>query len=81
MYQLSINDNQFCCPPLITCILYLAINLFYQGNSVPILLPYGSAHGDSTLPRSDDGYSNEIRLGTDVVIFGSSYNGLYVSLM
>lgn len=43
------------------------------------LLPYGSDHGDSIVPKNDDGYSEEISLGTDVVIFGFSYNHLYVS--
>lgn len=42
-------------------------------------MPYGSAHGDSTLPKSNDLHSNEIRLESDVAMFGSSYNSLYVS--
>ena len=43
------------------------------------LLPYGSSHGDLTIPKNDDGYSEDISLETDVVIFGFSYNRLYVS--
>ena len=42
-------------------------------------LPFGPDHGDLTVPISDDGYTDEISLGTDVVIFGSSHNRLYVS--
>ena len=44
-------------------------------------MPYGSGYGDSTLPKGDDLYSNEIRFESDVAMFGSSYNGLYVSSM
>ena len=42
-------------------------------------LPFGSAHGDSRVPRFDDGSTGEIQLGTDIVIFGSRQNRLYVS--
>ena len=42
-------------------------------------LPFGSAHGDTRVPTSDDGSTSEIRLGTDIVIFGSRQNRLYVS--
>ena len=43
------------------------------------LLPFGPAHGDSVVPRVDDGSSEEIRVETDVVIFGLHQNCLYVS--
>ena len=42
-------------------------------------LPFGSAHGDSTVPTRDDDSTEEIQLGTDIVIFGSRQNRLYVS--
>ena len=42
-------------------------------------LPFGPAHGDSRVPSEDDGSTGEIRLGTDIVIFGSRRNRLYVS--
>ena len=42
-------------------------------------LPFGSDHGDLTAPVFDDGNTGEIILGTDVVIFGSRHNRLYVS--
>jgi hypothetical protein len=42
-------------------------------------LPFGSDHGDLTAPVVDDGSTDEIILGTDVVIFGSRHNRLYVS--
>ena len=42
-------------------------------------LPFGSDHGDLTAPVFDDGSTGEIILGTDVVIFGSRHNRLYVS--
>ena len=42
-------------------------------------LPFGSDHGDLTAPIFDDGNTDEIILGTDVVIFGSRHNRLYVS--
>ena len=51
-------------------------------SGIPIpdgFLPFGLAHGDSIGPRSDDGSSEEIRLGTDIVIFGLHQNRLYVS--
>ena len=43
-------------------------------------LPFGPAYGDSALRGVDDGSSDEIRLGTDVVIFGTRNDRLYVSL-
>ena len=43
------------------------------------LLPYGSDHGDVTVPTNDDGDSEEISIETEAVIFGFSYNRLYVS--
>ena len=43
-------------------------------------LPFGSAYGDSAVPRVDDGSTDEVRLGTDVVIFGTRNDRLYVSL-
>ena len=42
-------------------------------------LPFGPDHGDLTAPVVDDGSTDEIILGTDVVIFGSRHNRLYVS--
>ena len=42
-------------------------------------LPFGPDFGDLTVPTSDDGTTDEIILATDVVIFGSSHNRLYVS--
>ena len=51
------------------------------GNDTTDFLPFGSARGDSTVPTSDDGSTIEIRLGTDIVIFGSRQNRLYVSHM
>ena len=47
---------------------------------IPGFLPFGSAHGDSRAPTSDDSSTGEIRLGTDIVIFGSRQNRLYVSI-
>lgn len=43
------------------------------------LLPYSSILGDLTLPKDDDGFSEEIKLETDVVLFDFDYNCLYVS--
>ena len=42
-------------------------------------LPFGSAHGDSTVSNTDDGSTDEIELKTDIVIFDSRQNKLYVS--
>ena len=42
-------------------------------------LPFGPAHGDSVVPRTDDGSSEEIKLGTRVVIFDLRQDRLYVS--
>ena len=42
-------------------------------------LPFGPDHGDLTAPVFDDGNTSEIILGTDVVIFGSRHNRVYVS--
>ena len=42
-------------------------------------LPFGAAHGDSTVPVVDDGSTEEIQLETDFDILGSSQNRLYVS--
>ena len=42
-------------------------------------LPFGYDHGDLTAPSVDDGNTDEIVLGTDIVIFGSRHNHLYVS--
>ena len=44
-------------------------------------LPFGPIHGDSRVPTRDDDSTGEIQLGTDIVIFGSRQNGLYVSLV
>ena len=58
-------------------------NLFLENESgIPVpdgFLPFGPVHGDSIGPRSDDESSEEIRLDTDVIIFGSNHNRLYVS--
>ena len=44
-------------------------------------LPFGPMYGDAAIiPPVDDGSSEEIRLGTDIVIFGARNNRLYVSL-
>ena len=52
------------------------------GNDTTIIpagfLPFGFAHGDSRGPTSDDGFIGAIQLATDVVIFGSRQNRLYV---
>ena len=42
-------------------------------------LPFGPAHGDSRVPIALDGSTAAILLGTDIVIFGSRRNRLYVS--
>ena len=42
-------------------------------------LPFGPDQGDLTVPVNDDGSTNGILLGTDVIIFGSRHNQLYVS--
>ena len=42
-------------------------------------VPFGSAHGDSTVPIVDDGSTEEIQLETDFDILGSHQNRLYVS--
>ena len=58
------------------------MNYFLDNATVIIptgFLPFGSAYGDSTVPTSDDGSTEEIQLGTDIVIFGSRQNRLYVS--
>ena len=44
-------------------------------------LPFGSAHGDSRVPTSDDDSTEEIQLGTDIIILGSRQNKLYVSFI
>lgn len=44
-------------------------------------LPFGLVPGDAVSPTNNDWSSEEIRLGTDVVIFGSHQNRLYVSHM
>ena len=58
-------------------------DIFLENESgIPIpdgFLPFGLAHGDSIGPRADDGSSEEIRLASDVVIFGLRHNLLYVS--
>ena len=41
-------------------------------------LPFGFAHGDSRGPTTDDGFIGAIQLATDVVIFGSRQNRVYV---
>ena len=43
-------------------------------------LSFGSVYGDSAIHGVDDGSSEEIQLGTDVIIFGYRNGSLYVSL-
>ena len=65
-------------PDFIEC--YKSCYCKFTGNDTVIgFLPFGSAHGDSTAPMLDDGSTNGIQLGTDIVIFGSHQNRLYVS--
>ena len=42
-------------------------------------VPFGTANGDSIVPRFDDGSSDEIRLDRDVFIFGLNHSRIYVS--
>ena len=42
-------------------------------------LNFGFAHGDSAVPIADDGSTGEIKLETDVDIFGFHQDRLYVS--
>ena len=42
-------------------------------------IPFGMEHGDRRLPRVDDESSDEIVLSTEVVIFGSTQDRLFVS--
>ena len=42
-------------------------------------LPFGPVYGDSAIRDIDDGSSDVINLGTDVIIFGTRNNRLYVS--
>ena len=59
---------------------YQNIIFLTQGNVTrDSFLPFGPAHGDLTAPRVDDGTSQAIQLTTDIVIFGSRRNRLYVS--
>ena len=44
-------------------------------------LPFGPAHGDSVVPRTDDESSEEITLGTHIVLFDLRQDRLYVSHM
>ena len=50
-----------------------------EHETVTDFLPFGPAHGDSTVPTLDDGSTGGIQLGTDIGIFGSHQNRLYVS--
>lgn len=51
-----------------------------DSGSIPdYFIPFGFAHGDSTVPRTDDGSSEVIVLNTDIVLFGSNHRRLYVS--
>ena len=64
------------------CKQIMPFTLAIMGNEMILptgFLPFGSAFGDSRVPTSDDGSTREIRLGTDIVIFGSRQNRLYVS--
>ena len=59
-------------------------NYFHDVDNATVIfptgfLPFGSAHGDSTGPIRDDDSTEEIQLETDIVIFGSHQNRLYVS--
>ena len=59
----------------------ICINLVGDGVDIPEgFLPFGLAYGDSVVPSVDDGSSEEIQLETDVFIFGSRGDSLYVSL-
>ena len=42
-------------------------------------LPFGTGFGDSLVPTEDDGSSEEIQLGTDVILFGSRQSSLFVN--
>ena len=56
-------------------------SLLYISNIILIsdFLPFGTAHGDTRVPTIDDGSTGGIQLGTDVIIFGTRQNRLYVS--
>ena len=41
---------------------------------------FGSSAGDTSLPRSDDGYSSLISLSTPFPYFGTNHNAVYVSV-
>ena len=59
------------------------LHLFPVNTTVVIpdnFLPFGLMYGDSVIPPIDDGSSQEVLLGTDVIIFGSRNSRLYVSL-
>ena len=43
-------------------------------------LPFGSAFGDSALRGVNDGSTGGIQVGTDVIIFGTRNNLLFVSI-
>ncbi|MFT7814773.1 alpha-tectorin-like, partial [Arapaima gigas] len=45
----------------------------------PVFYPFGVANGDTANPRSDDGSSSLIPLGTTFFFFGNSYQQLYVN--
>ena len=59
---------------------YCTVNDSRSGGQIPRnFLPFGPDRGDSIVPTRDDGATDEIILGTNVIIFGSSHNRLYVS--
>ena len=62
----------------------LLLNIIITDDTVIIpdgFLPFGVSYGDSTVPEALDGTTDVIELGTDVVIFDSRQNRLYVSYM
>ena len=63
---------------------HVICNIIIADNATVIIpdgfLPFGPMNGDLAVPPSDDGASVEIQLTTDVVIFGTRNNRLYVSL-
>ena len=52
------------------------------GTAIPLssFYSYGSEHGDSVLPPSDDGTSSAISLPTAFLFYGTSFTNIFVSL-
>jgi hypothetical protein len=48
-------------------------------NPTSSLLPYGSSYGDKTVPYGDDVSFGPIKLKDDLILNGSSYNGLFIN--